>query len=141
MKRNDPIQKVMTKPEQLVTVHTAMKVSEARRTLDRENFHHLPVVSGDELVGMLSATDLTKVEIAGWGTDRRSLDAVLDHQFTIEDLMTKEVETLPASAKVREAAELLAQGRFHSVPVVDEGRKLVGLVTSTDLLRYLVDAF
>ena len=90
---------------------------------------------------MLSATDLTKVEIAGWGTDRRSLDAVLDHQFTIEDLMTKEVETLPASAKVREAAELLAQGRFHSVPVVDEGRKLVGLVTSTDLLRYLVDAF
>ncbi|MEZ6186499.1 MAG: CBS domain-containing protein [Planctomycetota bacterium] len=139
MKRNESIQKVMT--TKLVTVHTAMKVSEARRTLAEGSFHHLPVVSGDELVGLISASDLTKVEIAGWGTDRRSLDAVLDHQFTITDLMTKDVETLPTSAKVKDAANLLAEGRFHSVPVVDEHKNLKGLVTSTDLIRYLADQF
>lgn len=139
MKRNEPIQNVMT--TQLTTVHTAMKVSEARRTLAEGSFHHLPVVSGDELVGMISSSDLTKVELDGWGADRRSLDAVLDHQFSITDLMTKSVETLPVTAKVRHAAVLLGEGRFHAVPIVDAHNRLKGLVTSTDLIRYLADQF
>ncbi|MCA8920452.1 MAG: CBS domain-containing protein [Planctomycetes bacterium] len=139
MKRNESIQKVMT--TQLTTLHTAMKVSEARKALDTNAFRHLPVVSGDKLVGMISSKDMLEVEIVGWGTDVRSLDAVLDHQFTIEQLMTSEVETLPTSAKVRDAANLLAEGRFHSVPVVDDEGRLQGLVTSTDLIRYLADQF
>ncbi len=139
MKRNESIQTVMTK--QLVTVHTAMKVSEARRALAENPFHHLPVVSGDKLVGMISDSDMTKVDIAGWGSDRRSLDAVLDHQFSIEELMTSDVETLLSSAKVRDAADLLAEGRFHSVAVVDGEGRLEGLVTSSDLIRYLAAQF
>jgi CBS domain-containing protein len=139
MKRNEPIQKVMT--TKLTTVHTAMKVSEARRTMAESPFHHLPVVSGDELVGLLSSGDLTKIELEGWGTDRRSLDAVLDHQFTIKDLMIKEIQTLPSTAKVRDAVTLLSEGRYHAVPVVDEHGRLQGLVTSTDLIRYLADQY
>ena len=139
MKRNESIQKVMTK--QLTTLHTAMKVSDARRAMAEQRCHHLPVVSGDELVGMISSTDLTKVDLAGWGSDRRSMDAVLDHQFTIKDLMTKEVVSLPLSAKVRDAAEILAEGRFHAVPVVNAQGGLEGIVTSTDLIRYLVEQF
>ena len=137
MKRTESIEKVMS--TELVTVHTGMKVSDARRELSEGSFHHLPVVSGDKLVGMISAADLASVEIAGWGTDNRSLDAVLDHQFSIEQLMTTEIETLPPSSRVRDAAQVLAGGRFHSVPVVDEEGALVGLVTSTDLIRYLAE--
>ncbi|NQV23974.1 MAG: CBS domain-containing protein, partial [Rhodopirellula sp.] len=40
----------------------------------------------------------------------------------------------------RDAANVLAHSNFHSLPVVD-GKKLVGLVTSTDLIRYLVDQY
>ena len=63
---------------QLVTVHTASRVSDARRALAEHSFHHLPVVSGDVLVGLISTLDLTKVELAGWGTDTRSLECVSD---------------------------------------------------------------
>ena len=139
MKRNESIRKVMT--TKLTTVHTAMKVSEARRALLGESFHHLPVVSGDELVGLISHSDLTKVDLTGWGTDSRSLDSVLDQQFKIADLMTKDVVTVSSSGKVRDAAEILAEGRFHAVPVVDAKGRLEGMVTSTDLLRYLAEQF
>lgn len=139
MKRNESVKKVMTK--QLVTVHTASRVSDARKALAEHSFHHLPVVSGDTLVGMISTLDLTKVELAGWGTDTRSLDAVLDHQFTIEDLMTTEMTTLKEGDSVRDAANLLAEGRFHGVPVVGADNKLLGLVTTTDLIRYLLEQY
>ncbi|MFM7604849.1 MAG: CBS domain-containing protein [Prosthecobacter sp.] len=48
--------------------------------------------------------------------------------------------TLAESGTVREAAEILAKSNFHSLPIVN-GDKLVGIVTSTDLIRYLVDQF
>lgn len=137
MKRNTPVSKLMTR--QLTTVHTAMKPSEARRALSSEPFQHLPVVSGDKLVGILSSADLTRVELNGWGTDRRSLDAILDHQFTIEELMTTEVETLNPTAKVKDAALLMGEGRFHAVPIVDGEGRLEGMITTTDLVRYLAD--
>jgi CBS domain-containing protein len=48
--------------------------------------------------------------------------------------------TLPHDGNVRQAAEILAEGGFHSLPVVSGG-KLVGIVTSTDLIKYLLSQF
>ena len=39
---------------------------------------------------------------------------------------------------MRSAAELLGEGTFHSLPVVDDEGRLQGLVTSTDVIRYLL---
>jgi CBS domain-containing protein len=73
-----------------------------------------------------------------FNTDQRTVDATLDHTFTIEQLMQKNPVTLAETATVRDAAEILARGEFHSVLVV-HGTKLVGLVTSTDLIKYLLE--
>jgi CBS domain-containing protein len=54
--------------------------------------------------------------------------------------MKAEPVTIPVSGTVRDAANVLSRGEFHSLPVVD-GRKLAGMVTSTDLIRYLVDQY
>ena len=48
--------------------------------------------------------------------------------------------SLPTSSTVRDAAQLLSNQGFHSVPIID-GQKLVGLVTSTDLIRYQVEQY
>ncbi len=52
--------------------------------------------------------------------------------------MQKNPVTLEDNASVRDAAEILAKGDFHSIPVV-HGTKLVGIVTSTDLIKHLLD--
>ena len=55
--------------------------------------------------------------------------------------MTKSLITLNKDQSIRDAAELLAEGTFHSLPVVDEDDKLVGMVTSTDLIKHLRELY
>ena len=75
----------------------------------------------------------------GFGSDDRSMDAYLDHQFSIEGLMTTNVQTLRKDARVADAAEVLANGDIHAIPIVGDDEALEGLVTSTDMIRYLRD--
>ncbi len=123
----------------LVTIHEGEPVSKLRKIFDEGSIHHIPVVSGEKLVGIISSSDLLRVSFGELGNqDGRELDAMLDHTYKIIDIMNKNPVTVPAWSTVRDAARILAQGNFHSVPVVDE-EKLVGIVTSTDLINYLLD--
>ncbi len=135
MKRNEAVSKIMTSDVQ--TVHTGQKLSEVRRLLSDNPYHHVPVVSGKRLIGMISATDMLTLSLAIYGVDERAVDAMLDSQHTIESVMSTKLVTIGAKDTVRSAAEILGEGTFHSLPVV-EGEDLVGLVTSTDVIRYLL---
>lgn len=141
MKRNEPISKVMTTG--LITVHHGDPISKARQLLRDHGIHHIPVVDGHKLLGILSLSDILRVSFGdAFGTDERTVDATLDHTMTIEGLMNKEPRFLLKNASVRDAAEILAKGEFHSVPIVDlDHETLVGMVTTTDLIRYLLDQF
>jgi CBS domain-containing protein len=83
---------------------------------------------------------MLELSLAIYGVDERAVDAMLDDQHTIESVMTTNLTTITAKDNVRRAAEILGEGTFHSLPVVD-GEKLVGLVTSTDVIRYLLDQY
>jgi len=62
--------------------------------------------------------------------------------MTIEQLMVAEPRVLRKDASIRDAAEILAKGGFHSLPIVDlDGETLVGMVTTTDLINYLLEQF
>jgi len=139
MKKNEQIEKVLTRG--IVTTHTGEKLSNVRRLFVENGFHHMPVVSGKKLIGMISASDILAISVGGVGSDERSMDAYLDHQFSIEKLMKSDLQTLPRKSTVADAAELLCDGSFHAVPVVDDEGNLEGLVTSTDLIRFLRDQF
>jgi CBS domain-containing protein len=139
MKRNVPVRTVMS--TELSTVNVTDKVSEVRRLLAEQAFHHVPVVSGKKLVGMISATDMVKLSLSAYGADQRAVDAMLDHEFTIEQIMVKTLHTLGEKRTVREAAEMLGEGSYHSLPIVSDEGELVGMVTSTDIIRYLVDQY
>jgi CBS domain-containing protein len=135
MKKNESIQKILSR--EIITIHTGQKLSDVRKLLVENTFHHLPVVSGKKLIGLISASDVLGISVEGVGSDERSMDAYLDHQFSIEEIMKTDLKTLTPKSTVAEAAEILSDGTFHAAPVVDDGGDLVGLVTSTDLIRYL----
>lgn len=140
MKRNEPVSKIMS--THLVTVHHGEPISKVRELIRQHGIHHIPVVSGQRLVGLISNSDVLRVSFGdAFNTDERTVDATLDHTMTIEQLMQKDPVSIRENAPIREAAALLAAGSFHSVPVVSDGQKLVGMVTSTDLIRYLLDQF
>lgn len=139
MKRHDPVTHIMSR--HLVTVHHGDPVSKVRHLVREHGVHHIPVVSGDQLLGIISWSDILRVSFGdAFNTDEREVDATLDHTLTIEQIMQKNPVTLADTASVRDAAEVLARGEFHSVPVVN-GSKLCGIVTSTDLIKYLLEQF
>lgn len=139
MKKNESISKVMTANPQ--AVHTQQKPSDVRKLIAEHKFHHVPVVSGKKLLGIISASDMLGVSVEGVGTDQRSMDAYLDHQFTVEGLMHTDLKSLSTDDTVRSAADALSDGSFHALPVVDGDGNLEGIVTSTDLIRFLRDQY
>ena len=141
MKRNEPVSRIMS--TELLTVHHGDPISKARKLIHEHGVHHIPVVSGREIVGIISLSDILRVSFGdAFGADERAVDATLDHTMKLEQIMKPAPLTLKKIASIRDAAEVLAKGEFHSVPIVDlDGKTLLGMVTSTDLIRYLLDQF
>ncbi len=137
MRKNEPVTKIMTKD--LITVHDGEPVSRLRQIFEQDNIHHIPVVSGERLIGIVSWNDFMRVSFGEFGNqDAKGLDAMLDHTYKIREVMRQNPLTMPATGTIRDAAKALGSNGFHSLPVV-EGEKLVGLVTSTDLIKYLAE--
>ncbi|MFT4624908.1 MAG: CBS domain-containing protein [Myxococcota bacterium] len=135
MKRNEPVSHIMQ--SEVITVQVGQKMSDVRAVLTEHGFHHVPVVDGETLVGILSATDILRISYE-YQTDSRMSDTVMDHTRSISDVMQSNPVTLAAKDTIRSAAEILAKNWFHALPVVDDDKKLVGMVTTTDLLNYLL---
>lgn len=136
MLRSVRVRDLMTPDVEAVALQA--RPSEVRALLERRAWHHLPVVDGERLVGILSPVDLARVSLAGYLPDSGTVDAHLDASFKLADLISVDLVTVRPDDTGLTAAERLAQGGFHALPVVEEGGRLVGIVTSTDLLRWMV---
>ena len=60
--------------------------------------------------------------------------------FTIEHVMEKNLTTVSSTTLIKEVAEILSKKEFHALPVVDN-TKLVGIVTTTNLINYLLEQY
>lgn len=121
---NEAVSSIMTR--NLITVTPEETLSEVRGLFMRHRIHHLPVVEGNNLVGILTTYDLWRNEIAPE-----------DYKTTrVMEVMTRSVAKIGPKDKIGTAAEVFLDNRFHALPVVDESNQLVGIVTSFDILLY-----
>lgn len=139
MKHNEPVSHIMsTEP---MTVHTAQKVSEVYTLLTENRIHHVPVVNGEKPIGVISSSDMMKLSLDAYGTPDSANAEYLDSQFSIEQVMSGDLVTIGSGEPIRTAAEKLSTGSLHSLPVVGDDGTLVGIVTTTDLVKYLLDQY
>ena len=139
MKKRTPISAIMTK--NVITLTSTDDLMTAEQIFKKENIRHIPVVSGKEIKGMLSYTDLLRISFADAVDDEESdVDTVVYNMFTIDQVMAKNLVTVSSSATIKEVAEILSKKEFHALPVVDNN-ELVGIVTTTDLINYLLVQF
>ena len=116
-------------------------LEKAESLFKKNNIRHIPVVSGKEIVGMLSYTDLLRISFADAIDDyAEDVDTVVYNMFTIEQVMAKKLITVSSDTTIKEVAEILAEKEFHALPVVDN-EILVGIVTTTDLIKYLINQY
>lgn len=98
-------------------------------------------MSGEDIIGMLSLTDLLRVSFVDtYGSDESDVDTAVYNMLTIEQVMVKNIVSVSSTQTIKEVAEILAKNEFHALPVVDDD-KLVGIVTTTDLLNYLLEQY
>lgn len=139
MRKNDPINKIMSTDIEYIQV--GQKLSEVHHLMVNMGIHHVPIVDGKKLVGLISFVDIMKLNLVLQGASEYTIGAIIDQQFTIREVMTTELVTIGHGETVREAADKLSGGDFHSLPVVDDEGEIAGIVTSTDLIRYLSDQY
>ena len=131
-----PVINLMT--EKPVTVQSNQHLNEARALLAAKGIHHLPVVEGDKLVGIISSSDIMKLSMAIYDSPSESGSDFADECHTVGSIMHRHPVAVGVDATVREAARILATGGFHSLPVVGYNNVLKGIVTSTDLINMLI---
>ena len=129
----------------IVTVGPDDTVESVAEVLHERRISAAPVVSGDQLVGIVSENDLLRSLAAG-GSKRISLWSILKdktaeftrtHGTRVRDVMTPQVLTVSEDALLPDVAALLESHHVKRVPVM-RGDKLVGIVSRADLLRAMV---
>lgn len=135
MRRNEPISTIMA--TNLVTLCVTDDLVTAEKLFIEHKIKHIPVVREKEIIGMLSYYDIQTVSSAVLNEDKTSVDSYINNTFSIEQVMDKRITAIPPYTSIKDAAELLTTKGFHALPVVEDS-ELVGIVTTRDLVKYLV---
>ncbi len=114
---------------EVLTARRDMSVTQAVAMLSERKIGALPVVDGDDVVGVFSERDVITC-LARDGA------AVLDS--TVEQLMTSPAITVERGTSVLGSLSLMTSRRIRHLPVV-EGGSLIGIVSIGDLVKYRLE--
>ena len=98
----------------------------------------LPVMKKGKLVGIVTDRDLKKASASDATTLEVHELLYLLAKIKVQDIMTRDVITVPPDYTVEETAQVLQKNRISGAPVVDADGQLVGTITQTDLFRVLI---
>ena len=135
MKQRSPISEIITK--NLVTANVTDGLKEISGLLKTNNIRHIPIVSGDKLVGIISKTDIMRLSFGDIYEGQENADEAIFDMLTTAQVMVNSPTTVNAHDTIKEVAELMSSVEFHALPVLDEG-KIVGIISTTDLIKYLL---
>jgi CBS domain-containing membrane protein len=124
----------------LITFFEEQTLPLAGELMKLKKFRHLPVVDEEgRLVGLITHRDILKAQISTLSVISEHSREKIEEGFQIKDIMNKDVWTVSPDAPAREAGQLLADHAFSCLPVVDESRKLVGILTDRDFVKYALE--
>ncbi|GET46087.1 CBS domain-containing protein [Capnocytophaga felis] len=138
MKQRVPISQIMSR--KLITLTPTQSLYDAERLFKKHKIRHIPVVENDRIVGIVSYSDLLRISFADMTDNEDEVTSVVYDMYTIPQIMAKTPLTVNSDATIKEVAEILSKQSFHSIPVL-ENDKLVGIVTTTDLINYLLEQY
>ncbi len=101
-----------------------------------EKIRHLPVVEKGKVIGIVSDRDLYKVLGPKNNSNVIEGDSELHvvHR-KVQNIMHRGVITIQPDAYASEAAAIMGANRIGALPVVDKDKKLLGIISATDILR------
>ena len=122
----------------LVTVPPDTSLRKAKEIIAEKKINHLLVVNKNgDLVGIVSDRDVKQ----SWASPATTLSVnelnYLLTQLTVEAIMVKKIITISPGTTIERAAYIMQKNRINALPVIESG-KLVGIITSTDVMEVLL---
>lgn len=139
MKKREPVSSIMT--TSVITVNKAdHDLRDVKEIFRKEKIRHLPVMDGDTLVGIVSKNDINRLSFGMFFDNQDNADEAVLDMLSIDQVMTANPKSVSPDTLIKEVAEILAKEDFHSLPVSENGT-IKGIVTSTDVIKYLLDQY
>ncbi|MGH9863073.1 MAG: CBS domain-containing protein [Candidatus Acidiferrales bacterium] len=131
------VREIMT--TEVATLDYDAKLLDAALQMRSSGFRHLPVIKDGRLAGVISDRDVHRASPSIFSDITPEEYNRLFETTPIAKVMAREPTTVSPDTPVREVVQLMHENKVGSVPVVDGEKHLVGIVTTTDLLRVLND--
>ncbi len=134
---NTKLSEIMT--TNVVTASPDDNLETLVKVFKNNDFHHLPVIDENQkLVGILSKSDYLML-CDSMSIFKNKYEEKQNNRFfksmLIKDVMRKDIAKLKPENTVMIAAGFFRENLFHAVPIVDKEDKLLGIVTTFDLLN------
>jgi acetoin utilization protein AcuB len=126
----------MSRP--VISIAPDLPITEALSMLKRDNIRRAPVVKRGKLVGIVTIADIMNASpsqatsLSIWEVN------YLVSKITVNDVMTKDVVTVPENMPIEDAARLMADTKIGGLPVM-RGKEIVGMITETDLFKIFLE--
>lgn len=120
------------------TVAPSDSLDTVRQIFEKHGFHHVPVVEGGKLTGIVSYTDYLQIisEMCSGNTPTGIFKTSLTN-IEVHEIMIKELVCLSPTDTVEHALTLFKTHEFHAMPVIDKDRHLLGILSTHDLMKLL----
>ena len=139
MDSNTTISKIMTTNVIALTLDNSLL--DAEQLFKSYKIRHIPVVRNKDIIGILSLTDLQRMSFTDIHLEHHlETEGTLFEALSVEQVMVKNPIQIISSKTIKEVAEILSKNEFHALPVV-ENHELIGIVTTTDLLNYMIEQY
>lgn len=141
MKKNEPVTHIMTK-----NVHTAQlddNLVDVYELVRKHHIRHIPILQKNQLVGIISKSDLNRLTFSGMFAGEEDADEAVFDMLSVNQVMSHKPRVVKSSDTIKKVAEILSTEEFHALPVVDakDENKLVGIVTTTDVIKYMLEQY
>ncbi len=118
-----------------ITIDPDVTLSRALEIMGKNHFHRLPVVKDGKLVGLLTEGVVNETS----GKDSTSL-SIYELNYLLSrtyagEIMIKDVKTVTEDAWIEEAAEIMLQNGINVLPVIDEEKHVIGIITEKDIFK------
>ncbi len=119
-----------------VTISASERLSTVEDIMTLGHVRHMPVVQGGKLVGVVSERDLLRASLSVLSEHHEDERRAFLHVVEIGRIMSTPPIVVDPDASIDEAALIMAEKRIGCLPVL-EGDDLVGMLTETDVLRWV----
>lgn len=122
-----------------ITITTTMTLPKAHEIMKSQNIRRLPVVDADDqLVGIITLGDVRGAEVVPTTASSIWDFNHLPDKPKVEAFMAENPYTVTPNTSIGAAANLMWRHKIGGLPVINTDRKLVGIITESDIFEMVV---